>query len=129
MNTEEILYICTSCGIKENIPKEVVEYFDEMDQDVYKRQELNQKGVTVLFQDINKDTASSEDSLILNLLLTLSQEESKNISERTKFGNMATAKANKIRNNGLYGYHYIKETNSLIINENEAEVVRKMFDL
>ena len=24
--------ICTSCGIKENIPKEVVEYFDEMDQ-------------------------------------------------------------------------------------------------
>ena len=91
--------------------------------------ELNQKGVTVLFQDINKDTASSEDSLILNLLLTLSQEESKNISERTKFGNMATAKANKIRNNGLYGYHYIKETNSLVINEDEAKVVRKMFDL
>ena len=91
--------------------------------------ELKQKGVTVLFQDINKDTASTEDSLILNLLLTLSQEESKNISERTKFGNMATAKANKIRNNGLYGYHYIKETNSLVINETEAEVVRKMFDL
>ena len=53
--------------------------------------ELNQKGVTVFFQDINKDTASAEDSLILNLLLTLSQEESKNISERTKFGNRATA--------------------------------------
>ena len=32
MNTEEILYTCNSCGIKENIPKEVVEYFDEMDQ-------------------------------------------------------------------------------------------------
>lgn len=29
---EEILYICTACGVKENIPKEVVEYFDEMDQ-------------------------------------------------------------------------------------------------
>lgn len=91
--------------------------------------ELNQKGVYVHFTDINKDTSSSEDSLILNLLLTLSQEESKNISERTKFGNMATAKANKIRNNGLYGYYYIKETNSLIINEEEAEVVRRMFDL
>lgn len=91
--------------------------------------ELNQKGVTVLFQDINKDTASPEDSLILNLLLTLSQEESKNISERTKFGNKATAKANKIRNNSLFGYHYIKETNSLVINEKEAEVVRKMFNL
>lgn len=91
--------------------------------------ELNQKGITVLFQDINKDTSSAEDSLILNLLLTLSQEESKNISERTKFGNMATAKANKIRNNGLYGYDYIKEANSLIIKEDEAIVVRKMFDL
>lgn len=91
--------------------------------------ELNQKGVTVLFQDINKDTASPEDSLILNLLLTLSQEESKNISERTKFGNKATAKANKIRNNSLYGYYFDKKNNSLIIKENEAEVVRKIFNL
>lgn len=91
--------------------------------------ELSQKGVTVFFQDINKDTASTEDSLILNLLLTLSQEESKNISERTKFGNRATAKANKIRNNSLYGYIFDKETNSLIINEDEAVVVRKMFEL
>ncbi|WP_111928691.1 recombinase family protein [Clostridium tertium] len=91
--------------------------------------ELSQKGVTVFFQDINKDTASTEDSLILNLLLTLSQEESKNISERTKFGNRATAKANKIRNNSLYGYIFDKETNSLIIKEDEAVVVRKMFDL
>lgn len=91
--------------------------------------ELNQKGVSVFFQDINKDTANAEDSLILNLLLTLSQEESKNISERTKFGNRATAKANKIRNNSLYGYIFDKETNSLIIKEDEAAVVRKMFDL
>ena len=29
---KEILYICTQCKIKENIPKEFVEYFDEMDQ-------------------------------------------------------------------------------------------------
>ena len=32
MNTEEILYICTICGTRKNIPKEVVEYFDEMDK-------------------------------------------------------------------------------------------------
>ena len=32
MTNNEILYICTVCGEKENIPKEVVEYFDEMDQ-------------------------------------------------------------------------------------------------
>lgn len=29
---EEIVYVCTLCKIKEAIPKEVVEYFDEMDQ-------------------------------------------------------------------------------------------------
>lgn len=91
--------------------------------------ELNQKKVTVLFQDINKDTGSSEDSLLLNLLLTLSQEESKNISERTKFGNIATANANIIRGNGLYGYYFDRENNSLKINEEEAKVVRKMFKL
>lgn len=57
------------------------------------------KGVSIFFQDINKDTASFEDSLLLKLLLTLSEEESRNISERTKWGNEASAKANKIRNN------------------------------
>ena len=31
MKDEEILYICLQCKNKENIPKEVVEYFDEMD--------------------------------------------------------------------------------------------------
>ncbi|BCZ48720.1 hypothetical protein psyc5s11_47870 [Clostridium gelidum] len=29
---EMIPYKCVKCGITENIPKEVVEYFDEMDQ-------------------------------------------------------------------------------------------------
>ena len=61
--------------------------------------------------------------------MTLAQEESANISERTKFGNMATAKANKVRNNSLYGYTYIKETNSLVIKDDEAKVVRRIFDL
>lgn len=91
--------------------------------------ELEQKKVYVHFTDINKDTSSKTDSLILNLSLTLAQEESANISERTKFGNRATARANKIRNNSLYGYVFDKATNSLIINEDEAVVVRKMFDL
>ena len=30
MNTEEILYICTSCGIKENIPKEQDDFYQEV---------------------------------------------------------------------------------------------------
>ena len=90
---------------------------------------LEQKGVSIFFQDINKDTASSEDSLLLKLLLTLSEEESRNISERTKWGNEASAKANKIRNNELYGYEFNRETNSLIAIEKEAEVVRLMFKL
>ena len=32
MKTKEILYICTVCGFNENIPEDVVKYFDEMDQ-------------------------------------------------------------------------------------------------
>lgn len=90
---------------------------------------LEQKGVSIYFQDINKDTSSSEDSLLLKLLLTLSEEESRNISERTKWGNQASAKANKIRNNELYGYEFDRQNNSLIAIEDEAEVVRLMFKL
>lgn len=91
--------------------------------------ELNKKGVSVFFQDINKDTSNGEDEMILNLLLTLGKEESRNISERTKWGNKASAKANKIRNNELYGYEFDRETNSLIAIKEEAEVVRLIFDL
>lgn len=90
---------------------------------------LEQKDVSIYFQDINKDTSSSEDALLLKLLLTLSEEESRNISERTKWGNNASAKANKIRNNSLYGYEFDRENNSLIAIEEEAEVVRLMFKL
>ena len=32
MKAKEILYICTGCGLKENIPEEVVKCFDELDQ-------------------------------------------------------------------------------------------------
>ena len=90
---------------------------------------LEQKGVSIYFQDINKDTASSEDSLLLKLLLTLSEEESRNISERTKWGNQASAKANKRRNNELYGYEFDRDNNTLIAIEGEAEIVRLMFKL
>lgn len=65
----------------------------------------------------------------MKLLLTLSQEESRNISERTKWGNKASAKANKIRNNSLYGYEFDRENNSLIAIKEEADIVRLMFNL
>ncbi|MFQ7000492.1 MAG: recombinase family protein [Clostridium sp.] len=67
--------------------------------------------------------------MLLKLLLTLSEEESRNISERTKLGNQASARANKIRNNELYGYDFDRKSNSLIAIEEEAEVVRLMFKL
>ncbi len=91
--------------------------------------ELEQKGVSIFFQDINKNTSNSADSLILKIVLTLSEEESRNISERTKFGFLASAKANKIINTQLYGYEFNRKDNSLSIIEDEAEVVRKMFML
>lgn len=91
--------------------------------------ELEQKGVSIFFQDINKNTSNSADSLILKIVLTLSEEESRNISERTKFGFLASAKANMIINTQLYGYEFNRKDNSLSIIEDEAEVVRKMFML
>lgn len=91
--------------------------------------ELQKKDISVFFQDINKSTNNGEDELILNLLLTLGKEESRNISERTKWGNRASAKANKIRNNDLYGYNFDRDANSLIAIPEEAKVVNMIFDL
>ncbi|MCR4944492.1 MAG: recombinase family protein [Clostridium sp.] len=91
--------------------------------------ELEQKGVSIFFQDVNRNTSNSEDSFMLKFFLVMSEDESRNISERTKFGFKASAKANKIINTELYGYSFNREENSLSIIEEEAQVVREMFKL
>ena len=61
-------------------------------------------------------------------MASLAQEESRKISERLKFGfRQSVEKGTVLGNNCIWGYR--KEKGKLVIVEEEAEMVRKIFDM
>ena len=88
---------------------------------------LKNKGCYCRFLQENINTKESSSEFLLNMLLVMSQNESQNISERVRFGNLQTAKNGHIRSFRLYGYNYSTIDKRLYINEGEAFVVKKIY--
>lgn len=91
---------------------------------------LKDKDVFVHFVDLGRSNENPNDDLVLNMLFSLAQQESVDKSAKVRFGALQSAKGGKIRcGNQLYGYTYNKEENTLRIIEEEAKVVKKIFEL
>lgn len=92
---------------------------------------LKEKGVYVVFKDLNKSTERPEDETILNIFFTIDEQESRDKSVKVANGFKRSAmRTDKIHTNGnLYGYKYIDAENRLEIIEEEAEVIRLIFNL
>ena len=82
------------------------------------------KKVNVKFLDVQKDSSNPSDMILLQMFFAMAENEVKETSVRTKRGNKTTIMQNKIRNNSIFGWDFDKETNSLIANPEEAEVVK-----
>lgn len=89
--------------------------------------ELKAIGVDVYFEEQNIHTLSSEGELLLTILASYAQEESRSVSENCKW---------RIRNNFEQGiphsfqiYGYNMKNHCLVINPEEAEVVKKIFQM
>ncbi len=91
--------------------------------------DLSNKDVYVFFEDIGRSTKDPNTSLLLNIMLSVSQAESETISQRVKWGNKQTANNGRIRALNIFGYTYQQNTKSLIINQEEARVVKYIFSL
>lgn len=89
---------------------------------------LKSCGIKVVF--VNYDQTSSDSSeFMLTMLSAIAQEESANTSKRIKFGKRVNAEKGRVPN-FCYGYDKIKgDYFSLEINEEEAEVVKKIFKM
>lgn len=89
---------------------------------------LKSYGIKVVF--VNYDQTSSDSSeFMLTILSAIAQEESANISKRIKFGKRINAKKGRVPNI-CYGYDKLNGNYfSLNINQEEASVVRMIFDL
>ena len=91
-------------------------------------QELLRCGVGVLFQADNINTLMPDAELRLTIMSSIAQDEVRKISERVRFGfKRAVENGVVLGNNRIWGYE--KQEGRLIVKEDEAEIVRTIFDL
>ena len=90
--------------------------------------ELKSIGVEVYFIDDNIWTMDGDGELRLSLMATLAQEESRKTSERVKAGQKISRDNGVLYGNGnILGYDRVG--GSYVINEEQAETVRMIYDL
>lgn len=88
---------------------------------------LKAMGIPCMFVNTNLSTQDGE--MMLTMLATVAQEESKNTSSRIKFSKRLNAEKGKVPNL-VYGYNkIIGDYFNLNINEFEADVVRRIYGM
>ncbi|HWR09571.1 recombinase family protein, partial [Sporomusa sp.] len=89
--------------------------------------EIEKSGINLYFVTGDYD-ASPEGRLFFSIRGAISAFEKAKIRERTQRGRKAKANSGKIVHNARpYGYNFDKETSMYIINDDEAQVVRKIY--
>lgn len=90
---------------------------------------MKECGVCVVFEQENLDTNDVESSLMISIIESLAQAENESRSDNIKWGiRQRTAQGiSKLYERKCYGYYH-DEDGKLIINEEQATVVRKIFN-
>ena len=90
--------------------------------------ELLSYGVGVYFESDNINTFEPDAELRLTIMSSLAQEEIRKLSERVKFGYKRSVEKGVVAgSNNILGYR--KEKGKLVVVEEEAEIIRKIFEL
>ena len=112
------------------ITKEISRFSRNTLDSIKYTRELLSYGVAVLFVNDNINTAMPDAELRLTIMASMAQDEVRRLSERVKFGmNRAIERGEILGNDMLYGYKKDKDTGKLNIIEEEAKVVKKIFEL
>ncbi len=110
------------------ITKEISRFSRSTLDSIKYTQELLEHDVGVLFQNDNINTLDSDSEFRLVVMAGVAQDEVRKLSDRLKFGfRQAIKNGHVLGNDKLWGYD--KKDCVLTINEEEAQVVRRIFDL
>lgn len=91
---------------------------------------LRKNNVHIFFENANLSTKMDDWEFRLGLFLLFSQQESIDRSKKVRFSYIQRSKKGKYRMSvPLFGYQYNEETNEYVINEEEAKIVRMIFDM
>ncbi len=90
--------------------------------------ELLNHGVGVFFQNDNINTLDEDSELRLSIMSSIAQDELRKLSSRVKFGHQQAIKKSVVLGNSrIFGYR--KDNKRLVIDEEEAQMVRELFTL
>lgn len=90
---------------------------------------LKEKGIAVFFEEENINTLTMDGELLLVILSSVAQQEVENISANVKKGlKMKMQRGELVGFQGCLGYDYHPEDKSISINEEEAEIVKYIFN-
>lgn len=110
------------------ITKEISRFSRNTLDSITYTQQLLRAGVGVLFQSDNINTLMPDAELRLTLMSSIAQDEVRKTSERVKFGfKRAIENGVVLGSNRIWGYE--KDEGRLVIKEDEAAIVRMIFDL
>ena len=110
------------------ITKEISRFSRSTLDSIKYTQELLDHNVGVFFQNDNINTLDTDSEFRLVIMAGVAQDEVRKLSERLKFGfRQAIKNGHVLGNDKLYGYD--KKDCVLTINEEEAKIVRIIFDL
>ncbi|MBR5365751.1 MAG: recombinase family protein [Clostridia bacterium] len=110
------------------ITKEISRFArNTLDSIQYTRELLNH-GVGVFFQNDNINTLDEDSELRLSIMSSIAQDELRKLSSRVKFGHQQAIKKNVVLGNSLI-FGYRKDNKRLVIDEDEAPMVRELFEL
>lgn len=110
------------------LTKEITRFArNTLDSIVYTR-ELLAAGVGVLFENDGINTFEEDSELRLTIMSSIAQDELRKLSSRVKFGHKQAIKNGVVLGNSrIFGY--VKDNGRLVIDEEEAEMVRMLFEM
>ena len=110
------------------LTKEVSRFARNTLDNIQYTRELLSCGVGVYFLSDNINTYEPDSELRLTIMSSLAQEEIRKLSERVKFGYQRSVEKGVVAgSNNILGYR--KNKGKLVIDEEQAEIIRKIFEL
>ena len=110
------------------ITKEISRFARNTLDSIQFTRQLLSHGVGVFFQNDNINTLDEDSELRLSIMSSIAQDELRKLSSRVKFGQQQAIKNSVVLgNNRIFGYQ--KDRGRLIIDEEQAVMVRELFSL
>ena len=119
---------CKSKKLEIIITKSISRFGRDTVETLEALRQMRDFGVRVVFEQENLDTADTDSELMISIVESFAQAENESRSENIKWGlkQKAASGTSKLYDRKCYGYDH-DEDGRLIINEEEAESVRKIF--